>query len=86
MSKRVVPVNTDKGTRWALSNFEAWETARNEQHPNDVLLMCTDPATLKVHFGNKENGEKYPPKTMHRLPCGILRHEKCKSRMSQLSR
>ena len=54
MSKGVVPVNTDKSTRWALSNFEAWKTARNEQHPNDPvpddLLMCTDPATLNTHL------------------------------------
>ena len=37
LSKGVVPVNTDRNTKWALSNFFAWKEAR-------------DKSTLKIHF------------------------------------
>lgn len=84
LSKGVVPVNTDKSTKWALSNFEAWRSARNVKHPTDQvpddLFMCTDPATLNTQLSRfvletrKSNGKNYPPKTLHQLLCGILRH------------
>lgn len=84
MSKEVVPVNTDKSTRWALCNFEAWKKAGNERYPSDPvpddLLMSTDPAILNTHHSRfvletrKSNGENYPPETLHYLLCGLLRH------------
>jgi hypothetical protein len=38
LSKGVVPVNTDKNTKWALSYFLAWKEARNEKHPDNPVL------------------------------------------------
>ena len=84
LSKGVTPVNTDKNTRWAVSNFEAWKEARNQKHLDDPipedLLMSNDPVILNLHLSRfvletrKSNGEYYPPKTLHQLLCGILRH------------
>ena len=84
LSKGVVPAGTDKCTRWALANFAAWKKARNEKHPEDPvpedIFTCNDPATLNTHFSRfvvetrKSNGDFYPPKTLHQLLCGLLRH------------
>ena len=84
LSKGVVPANTDKSTKWALANFEAWRRARNEKYPaNPVpedLLTTNDPALLNTQLSRfvletrKSNGEFYPPKTLHQLLCGLLRH------------
>ena len=30
LSKGMIPANTDKSTKWALSNFDAWKDARNK--------------------------------------------------------
>ena len=83
-SKGITPANTDKTTKWAMSNFEAWKLARNQKHPDDQvpddLFMCTDPAILSVHLSRfvletrKSNSEYYPPKTLYLILCGILRH------------
>ena len=84
LSKGVVPANTDKSTKWALANFDAWRKARNEKYPaNPVpedLLTTNDPALLNTQLSRfvletrKSNGEPYPPKTLHQLLCGLLRH------------
>ena len=84
LSKGIVPVNTDKNTKWALSNFFAWKEARDKKYPDNPvpedILTCSDPATLNTHLSRfvvetrKANGELYPPKTVHQLLCGLLRH------------
>ena len=50
--KGLVPENTNKSTKWALNNFEAWMKARNtsyadDQVPQDILL-CSDPELLNL--------------------------------------
>ena len=84
LSKGVVPAGTDKCTKWALANFAAWKKARNKKHPDDPvpedIFTCIDPATLNTHISRfvletrKSNGDFYPPKTLHQLLCGVLRH------------
>ena len=84
LSKGIVSANTDKSTKWALANFAAWKKARNENYPaNPVLedlLTSNDPAVLNAQLSRfvletrKSNGEFYPPKTLHQLLCGLLRH------------
>ena len=84
LSKGVVPASTDKSTRWALANFSAWKKVRNERYPfnlvPDDLFTSSDPAILNTHLSRfvletrKANGEFYPPKTLHQLLCGVLRH------------
>ena len=48
------PANTDKSTKWALSNFDAWKDARNKRYPADKVpdyrFMCNDPAILSLHL------------------------------------
>ena len=77
MSKGMTPANTDKCTRWAVSNFEAWREARNTKHPTnrvpDNFFSCSDPIVFSLHLSRyvyetrKTNGEPYPPKTIHQL-------------------
>ena len=81
MSKGVTPA---KSTRWALSNFESWKQARNEKHPGDLipehLLTSTTQLFLTSTFlglywkQGSPVANTYPPKTLHQLLCGILRH------------
>ncbi len=85
LSKGVTPATTNSSTKWALSNSEAWKEARNQKHPEDPvpedLLMSNDrpsyyqpPPAQVVLKTRKFSGYYYPPKTLHQLPCGILRH------------
>ena len=84
LAKGLVPENTSKSTKWAVNNFEAWLTARNASHPEDLvpedILMSTDANVLNTHLSRfvvetrKSNGEPYPPATLHQLLCGVLRH------------
>ena len=84
LSKGMTPANTDKSTKWALSNFYAWKGARNRRHPSDQvpedLFTCNDTTALRLHLSRyafetrKTNGEPYPPKTIHQLLCGLLRY------------
>ena len=50
----VTPANTDKTTKCAVSNFEAWKEATNQKYLDDQvpdnLFMCTDPAILSIHL------------------------------------
>ena len=92
LSKKFVPKNTAKSTRWALSTFLAWRDRRNEcfseesekQVPLD-LLGSTDPVavckwfTLFVAEVRKKDGTEYPPKTLYLLLTGILRHMRSKN-------
>ena len=84
LSKGIVPVSTTKATKWAVSTFEQWYTARNTQDelekvPTDILTS-TDPEVLNKYLSlfaveaRKTNGDSYPPATLHQLLCGILRH------------
>ena len=82
-AKGLVPENTNKSTKWALKNFEAWMKSRNTSYPDDQvpqdILLCSDPELLNLHLSRfvietrKANGEIYPPSTLHQLLCGILR-------------
>ena len=67
-----------------MGSEQAWKEARNEKYPENLvpedLFSCSDPATLNTQLSRfvaetrKANGEPYPPKTVHQLLCGILRH------------
>ena len=84
LSKGVKPLNTSRQTRWALKTFKAWCDARNSDSQVDSvpdnLLETQDVAALSKHLSRfvvevrKENGEHYPPATVHQILCGILRY------------
>ena len=78
-----VPDNTSRSTKWAVSNFYSWLTTLDEEdrvkYPKEVLLT-DDPELLcsclckYVMKTRKENGERYPPKTILNLLSGLLRY------------
>ena len=59
-------------------------SARNEKYPDNPvpedLFSCSDPVTLNTQLSRlvvetrKANGDFYPPRTVHQLLCGVLRH------------
>ena len=67
-----IPKNTEKNTKWALSNFESWKQARErsglESAPDD-LLTCSDPGILCTWLSKyiaetrTKQGKPYPPST-----------------------
>ncbi|MCG7879380.1 MAG: DUF3504 domain-containing protein [Candidatus Thiodiazotropha taylori] len=69
--------NTAKSTRWCVTIFETWKSARAEAIP-DFLIM--DKQTMSfwltrfiMEVRNAKGGE-YPPKTLYMIVCGLLRH------------
>ena len=81
LSKGLVVPNTNKTTLWAIKNFEAWRDAQNISCPQDpipenVLTKEVLNHTLSKYVleTRKTSGEPYPPKTLHQLMCGLLRH------------
>ena len=86
LSKTFVPKNTQRMTKWSVSNFLAWMTNCNklvsverEKCP-ESLLELKDPMLLNTWLGafvaetSKVNGDPYPPKTLYEILCGLLRH------------
>ena len=76
-------------TKWALTNFLAWQKSRNERFKGDeakqvpsTLLESTDPSVLSKWLAlycaetRKQDGKEYPPKTIYALLTGILRHKR----------
>ena len=86
LSKGLIPVNTDRSTKWALKVFELWSEQRNQRFPEDPVpgdfFSSADPNLLNTHLSRfavetrKTDGIKYPPATIHQLLCGLLRHMK----------
>lgn len=87
LAKKCVPKNTAAMTKWAVSNFLAWRTCRNEKFQGNeakqvpsTLFESSDPTLLSNWLSlycaeaRKQDGGPYPPKTLYALLCGILRH------------
>ena len=85
-SKGFVPKNTESNTQWALRNFEAWRTWRNNtatdsssQVPND-LLTCNDAGALNhwlslfVIETKRNDGKEFPSKSIDLLLSGLKRY------------
>ena len=91
--KKFVPKNTVASTKWALGNFNAWRQSRNKrfsgnpekQVPGNFLEGTDDPAALckwltpYVAETRKQDGSKYPPKTLYSLLTGLLRHSRAQN-------
>ena len=87
LSKKFVPKNTATSTKWAVSNFVAWRDGRNARYCNKPekqvpmdLLEKADTAvlgkwlSLYVAETRKQDGGRYPPKSVYMLLTGLLRH------------
>ena len=87
LSLKFVPKNTSTNTKWALTNFTSWRDSRNTRFVGDsknlvpsAILKTTDAAVLSRWFAlyaaetRKNDGSRYPPKTIYSLLAGILRH------------
>ena len=83
LSKGFTPQNTDRSTRWALTNFQDWANER-KINPESILLS-TDPNVLIKHLARfivetrKTNGQSFPPSTLHQLLCGLLHYMRQKN-------
>ena len=85
-SKGFVPENTKMNTQWAVRAFQSWSSWRNGVHPDDPvpsdILGSGDASTLNkwlslfVIEAKKQDGSKYPSKTIDLLLCGLRRHMK----------
>ena len=83
-SKGTVCKNTTACNSWTMRTFEAWRSNRNkdapqeEQVPTDIL-STKDSQLLQEWLicflleARKTNGDKYPPKTLVQLVCGLQR-------------
>ena len=81
-----MPKNTEVNTQWAVRNFKKWQANYNSRHadqpcPEDVLLFDSSKEMSywlqKYVLGTrKKTGEKYPPKTVYLLLCGLNRYMK----------
>ena len=77
VSKGFVPPNTRKNTTWAMRVFIEWKAERNKAAGSplcpDNLLERPNPAQINtwlsrfVTEARKQNGEPYPPRTMHQI-------------------
>ena len=88
LSERHVRKSTEATTKWVLANFNAWRQGSNEafacdpnqQVPSDLLQITEDSErlckwlTLYVAETRKQNGSRYPSKTIYSLLTGLLRH------------
>ena len=86
VSKGFVPPNTRKNTTWAVKVFSEWKAERNKNAGGsrslcpDSLLERPDPAQINtwlsrfVTEARKQNGEPYPPRTMHQILAGLQCH------------
>ena len=83
-----MPKNTEVNTQWAVRNFNDWQSDYNSRHPDQPCpegILLSDSAQdlsywlQKYVLGTrKKTGEKYPPKTVYLLLCGLNRHMKDK--------
>ena len=86
LEKPRVPKNTEVNTKWAMKNFTDWVFDYNTRHPPEeqcpkIVLNSSCPAEdLNKWLGvfiietRNHDGRPYPPKTIHCILCGILRH------------
>ena len=85
MSKRKVPKNTEKTSKWAMTNMTEWLNDYNSRNtdakcPDEFLTpSCSKENLCKwlcvfVNETRAKNGAPYPPKTLQCLLAGILRH------------
>ena len=84
LSKGHVPANTAKSTSWAQKVFLDWRAERNgrsdsdEQCPADLLDKCD---VSKINYWlarfvvevRRQDGQPYPPKTIHLILAGLQR-------------
>ena len=85
MAKRKVPKNTEKTSKWAITNLKEWFDDYNTRNPEkkcpgDFLTAdCPKEIICKwlrvyVNETRTKNGSPYPPKTLQCLLSRILRH------------
>ena len=84
MSLPQAPKTTTYSTNWALKNFNDWKKKRNEVYPDtkvpDDLILNEKVADIckwlsfYVTETRSYTGERFPPKSIHQLLSGILRH------------
>jgi hypothetical protein len=82
--KGFIPSNTRRCNTWAVKNFTSWLASLDDHEQAaadpDSILLTDDPNTHCSYLckfvmeTRKENGEKYPPRTLFQLLSGLLRY------------
>ena len=96
MSSYKMPKNSELNSKWAMKNFSDWMDCYNTKNPDEpcpseLLSEFCSKATLNkclcVYINETRNckGERYPPKTIYALLCGI-HHIKCHQDHHQTTR
>ena len=87
-------MNTATSTKWAVSNFVAWRDCQNARYHEPEkqvpigLLQSNNTAVLSkwlslfVAETGKQDGSRYPPKSVYMLLTGLLRHMRTLSPLS----
>ena len=81
LQKAAVPMNTKKNTNWACKVWSEWAANRKLECPTawPPHLMIIKPCELNLWLSRfvlevrRQDGQPYPPNTLHQLCCGILR-------------
>ena len=78
------PKNTQVNTRWAVKSIDDWVVTYNCRHPKnpclDNVCLCNSSSVFAAWLQKyvvsirKNSGEKYPPKTIYLLLCGLQRY------------
>lgn len=85
-SKGVIPPSTARSTKWARRVFQEWVVQRNkrseEKFPEDLFdkphsaeIICNCLQRFVVE-ARREDGTRYPPKTIYQLLSGLLRYSR----------
>ena len=85
VTKGYIPPNTAKNTTWAMRVFEEWCCARNKKCTGDEVCganVLDSPVTDSLNFWiprfvaevRRQDGEPYPPKTIHQILAGLQRY------------
>ena len=83
LSKGFTPANTQRNTAWAMRVFQEWKAERSkgdaEKCPED-LLDNPDIQNLNYWLSRfvtevrKQDGQPYPPRTIHQILAGLQRY------------
>ena len=84
MTKLIIPKNTEKSSKWAMTNFKDWFDDFNSRNPIDscpyevLTPKCPKDVLNKwlcvfINETRSKTGDKYPPKTIQSILAGILR-------------
>src|SRR6056300_330053 len=87
MSKNAVPKLTRSVNKWAMKIFTEWQSTRVTKKPETPKIQGLETNIIEMTAESlnfwltkfimevcKDSGERYPPRTLYSVVCGIQRH------------